>query len=511
MSTPPTAPGAGRPWMVWLVPLAAWLGGLGSAPLFDVDEGAFAEATREMLTGGDWLSTWLLGVPRYDKPILIYWLQALSVALLGLNEWALRLPSALAAAGWGWAVWRFARRQWDEASAERGLWIVATALGPWVIARAATADALLNLWLTLAGLDLWRFLAEGNRAALRRTYLWVALGLLTKGPVAALIPAAAGTLHCLWLRDARRWREAALDPGGWLILLAVAAPWYGAMLWTHGHAFVEGFVLRHNVQRFTGTLEGHGGGWAYYLLVLPMLLLPWSAALPAVLARLRGDLREPLTRYLWLWCGFVVVFFSLSGTKLPHYVLYGATPLMLLLARHLPAMRTGWLLLPVLGLALWPQLPTLLVELGQRSGDPFYAAQLALAETLRPAHYTGLTWGALGLGAALALARPWPAWRRLQALAALQALLLGTVVAPWFGDVLQGAVREAGRRVHAAKAQAVLWRFDAPSFAVYAQAITPRRLPEPGQWALTRADRLPDVPHTVLYQRGGVVLLRRDR
>lgn len=496
---------------VWLLPLAVWFTGLGTPPLFDVDEGAFSEATREMLARGDWLSTWLLDAPRYDKPILIYWLQALAVALLGLHEWALRLPSALAALGWAWAAWRFAREQWDEASAERALWIVATALGPWIMARAATADALLNLWLALAGLDLWRFLGHGDRRALRRAYLWVALGLLTKGPVAALIPAAAGTLHCLLQRDARTWRRAALDPLGWLILLAVAAPWYAAMLATHGQAFIDGFILRHNVQRFTATLEGHGGGWLYYLVALPLLLLPWSAALPAVLARLRTDIGEALPRYLWLWCGFVVVFFSLSGTKLPHYVLYGATPLMLLLARHLPALRAPALLVPLALLALWPWLPALLAELGARTSDGYYAAQLALAPALAPAPYATATWAALGLGVALALAPRRPAWRRLQALAALQALLLGAVVAPWFGDVLQGAVREAGRRVQAAQAPAVLWRFDAPSFAVYARAVTPRRAPQPGEWALTRIDRVPaDVPHTVLYQRGGVVLLRRD-
>lgn len=100
------------PWQrvaVVALPLLALLLSLGSAPLFDRDEGAFSEATREMLARGDFLSTWLDGEPRYDKPILIYWLQALAVLLLGVNEWAFRLPSALAACGWAWAVWAFAR------------------------------------------------------------------------------------------------------------------------------------------------------------------------------------------------------------------------------------------------------------------------------------------------------------------------------------------------------------------------------------------------------------------
>src|SRR5574343_240224 len=72
---------------------------LGAAPLFDVDEGAFAEATRELLASGDWGHTTLNGTDRFDKPIGVYWLQAIAVAVFGVNEWAVRLPSALATRG----------------------------------------------------------------------------------------------------------------------------------------------------------------------------------------------------------------------------------------------------------------------------------------------------------------------------------------------------------------------------------------------------------------------------
>ena len=83
---------------------------LGSVPLFDVDEGAFSQATREMFLRGDFLSTYLYGEPRHDKPILSYWLQALSVGLLGFNEWGFRLPSALLATGWVAATYIFVLR-----------------------------------------------------------------------------------------------------------------------------------------------------------------------------------------------------------------------------------------------------------------------------------------------------------------------------------------------------------------------------------------------------------------
>src|SRR5690242_17167731 len=112
---------------------------LGHAPLFDVDEGAFSEATLEMFQRGDFLSTYLNGEPRYDKPILVYWLQAASVALIGPTELAFRLPSALCAALWVGFTYLFARRQFGDAVALSAAGIMGTSLGVYVIGRAATA------------------------------------------------------------------------------------------------------------------------------------------------------------------------------------------------------------------------------------------------------------------------------------------------------------------------------------------------------------------------------------
>ncbi|HFE32237.1 MAG TPA: glycosyltransferase family 39 protein, partial [Gammaproteobacteria bacterium] len=101
-------------WLLFLAVASSFYLNLWAVPLFDLDEGAFSEATREMFERGDFISTYLDGQPRYDKPILIYWLQALSVALFGVNEFAFRLPSALAGTGWVLAVLFFLRRVRDE-------------------------------------------------------------------------------------------------------------------------------------------------------------------------------------------------------------------------------------------------------------------------------------------------------------------------------------------------------------------------------------------------------------
>src|SRR5258706_14237515 len=132
-------------WLTVAAVLASFFWMLGTPPLFDVDEGAFSQATLEMFQRGDFPSTYLNGEPRYDKPILVYWLQALAVTLIGPSEWAFRLPSALCATGWAWLTYLFARRHYGI---DRGLFaaaLLATSLCGYIIGRAATAEAPPNL------------------------------------------------------------------------------------------------------------------------------------------------------------------------------------------------------------------------------------------------------------------------------------------------------------------------------------------------------------------------------
>lgn len=499
---------------LFLLPAVLLLLNLGGAPLFDVDEGAFSEATREMFERGDFLSTWLNGVPRFDKPILIYWLQAIPVGLFGVSEWAFRLPSALAAAVWCAVVGNFAWPRFGRASAQTAALVAATSIGVFVIGRAATADALLNMLLALALTDAWRHLESGGRAPLRRMYLWIALGVLTKGPIAMAIPVAVTFLYCASRGEFKAWARAAFDPIGWLILVAVAAPWYAVALSIHGQAFIDGFILKHNVGRFSGPMEGHGGSLFYYLIIVPLLLLPWLAPLAKAVANARSDCADPLRRFLWIWFGFVLVFFSLSGTKLPHYALYGCTPLFLLVALHREKLRSAWLgVLPALGVLLFcALLPVLISQLLSRGlvGDPYYAAQLArYGEASGPGYYLPVL---IGLAAAVALTFVWraAAWQKLAAVAAIQGVLLATVVTPFVGDLLQGPVKRAALAARSYTEQGVQWNFFQPSFAVYREMQAPARAPAPGEIAITRADRIPpDAQIDILFSEGGVRLIRQ--
>ncbi|MBV8209148.1 MAG: glycosyltransferase family 39 protein [Burkholderiaceae bacterium] len=486
---------------------------LGLPPLFDIDEGAFGEATREMLASGDWLSTTLNGAPRFDKPILIYWLQAACVATLGLNEFALRLPSALAALAWIGTVGRFVSPRLDAGTGELAAWIAATCIGVTLIAHAATADALLNALLAAAMLDAWRHIDGGERRPLLRMYVWIGLGVLTKGPIAALIPVAVTLLYALLARRMRDWRRAAFDPAGWLLLAAIIVPWYGYALHRHGSAFIEGFFVKHNLQRFGGTLEGHSGSLVYYVVAVPLLLLPWTGLLAPALRAVRLDWSTGWTRYLWLWFVFVFGFFSASGTKLPHYVLYGLTPLFILMALHRNELGTARLarVIAAIGLAALPSLPWLVQRWGEAAGagrTAYYAALAQRSLEAAPASYYAVTGCACALGIVALTALPGPGWRRLAAAAGLLTLALQTAVAPWLGEVLSGPVKRAAQFVRARPENVVQWNLNVPSFSVYRRSITESRPPRPGELAITRADRLPkDANVQVLFDEGGVMVV----
>jgi 4-amino-4-deoxy-L-arabinose transferase-like glycosyltransferase len=518
-------------WALGLVLLGLWVWGLGQAPLFDVDEGAFAEASREMLSSGDWGHTTLNGRDRFDKPILIYWLQSASMAVLGVNEFAVRLPSALAALVWCLAVWRFANQHLlpQDQSVPRGgagsppqgkpsgpqvgalaAGMLASCLGVMLIGRASTADALLNTLITLALLDLWRHMQSDERAPQRRAFVWMALGFITKGPVAWLVPGAA----CLiYIASTWQWRKLVRllnDPLSWALLLGIALPWYAYALNRHGMAFVNGFFMKHNVGRFTQPMEGHSGGGAYYLLMVPLLMLPWSALLAPALAALPGMWRTPVMRYLWGWAGFVLVFFSFSGTKLPHYMLYGLTPLVLLcavvLARsHSAVLAWALALMQVSLLVLLTGSAALAQHLATRTQDGLFRSLIEHA----PAGPS--PWLAVAVALVLLAVwaqRRWSVGQRAVCGSLLLAVWLVQSVLPWWAGTLQGPIKQlaqAAQNAPGPRGPITQWKVDQPSLAFYLQRPTPRADPQPGGLALTRVDRIPQAADVAGAQKVEVV------
>jgi 4-amino-4-deoxy-L-arabinose transferase-like glycosyltransferase len=507
----------------WLPPLALflalWLGlfwQLGSVPLFDLDEGAFSEATREMLESGNFITPHKDGEPRYDKPVFIYWLQAASVSLLAFDEFALRLPSALAATAWILAVWGFVRRQLDTATAWAAALVMTLTLEVSLIGRAATADAVLNLFLTLALLEIYRWQQEPDRWTLARVYLWLGLGFLTKGPVAVFFPVLVSFLFMLSRRSLGDWWRALWFPWGWLLFLAITLPWYLAIYFDTGPGFFQSFFLRHNLERFSGTLHGHAGFPGYYFAILPLILLPFTGWFLRLLPLARTLWGDPLDRFLLIWFGAVFVFFSFSGTKLPHYLLYGAVPLFILMARQRELMTNRWLAFapPLVWFALLLLLPDVLDRADSLARGVHQAALFEEGRRVLDGSYRLAAALVLVASLGLALWRRLPAWQGLILTGFLQALLVWGMLAPRVAEVLQQPVKEAALLARELGRPTLVFRTNMPSFSVYRQAITPNREAVAGDLVFLRRDKLerfatarPDLATEILYQRGQIALI----
>lgn len=500
--------------------LAAFVGiwsMLGTQPLFDLDEGAFSEATREMIASGNYLLPTLNDEPRYDKPILIYWLQAASVRAFGFNEFALRFPSALCATLWMLAVFRFARREFDDGGAALlAAGSVALSLMASIIGHAATADALLDLLLSLSLLTIYRWFEENRRSLLLRAWLWIGLGVLAKGPIALLLPLAVSLPYALWRGQLRRWLQASFDPVGWIIAAGVVLPWVLSSYRADGGEFLRHFLLDHNLGRYGHTLQGHGGQPWYYLVAIWLIVAPFTVHLvPALRAALHR--RAALDVYLLIWFAVVFVLFSFSQTQLPHYLLYGATPLFVLFGRwHTRLPARFWSLSPALLLsALFLALPWLLPYVQVPESRPYERGILELARGSFNLHYTLITAAASAAIVVLLLIPRLPRAQALLFAALAMNVALWWAVVPVLAHAQQRPVREAALRAQALKLPVVSYRTWLPSFSVYRGAATPNRLPQPGELVFLRLDRVQDLEKELNgvqlipeFRKGGVALFR---
>jgi 4-amino-4-deoxy-L-arabinose transferase-like glycosyltransferase len=317
-----------------------------SFPLFEPDEGRYAEIPREMLQRGELIVPYLQGEPYLDKPPLLYWLVMGSYGLLGVSDWAARLVPALAVHGCIMLVYLLGRRILGEAAAFWGALLLAVAPAFISIGRLLVLDGLLALWVTLSVFSAFEAVRTGR---FRRGWWLVSalacgLGILTKGPVALLL-----LLPPLWLHRRLIGGSAAISRWAWLGFLAVATsvacPWYVAIC-LRLPDFARYFLWEHNVVRFFAPFDHLEPVW-YYGPILLAGLLPATLLLVPCLRFLLSSRAEwaerrcPELGFILLAGGWCVLFFSLSGCKLPTYVL-PAFPLLALALGYCLAYN-GWL------------------------------------------------------------------------------------------------------------------------------------------------------------------------
>ena len=487
---------------------------LGDVPLFDLDEGAFSEATREMIASGNYLTTYLDGVLRFDKPILIYWLQAFSVHIFTLGEFALRLPSAIAATLWTILLYRFALRYYSQFTAMMAAFMMASALQITIIAKAAIADSLLNFLIAATMFAIWFYYEKREHRYLYAAFFLIGLGTLTKGPVAILIPLAVSFLFLASKKELKLWLGMVFNPLGIVIFLIVAGPWYILEYRDQGQAFIDGFFFKHNLNRFNSSFEGHSGSLFYYIPVVLIGTLPYTSLLLKSLGNIRSWFDNDLLRYLAIWFIFVFLFFSFSGTKLPHYVIYGYTPLFILMALAIPRIKSGKMLLlpPLILFVILSLLPILIPFIQPYVKHPFTRILLESA----PDEFGAGWYIYFGIMTAatlwLMITKRLLNGDKLVIMGLMMTLSVSWRVIPTYAAIAQTPIKEAALLAKSRNYDVHLWKLNKPSFILYREQIVKRGKPVAGDIVLTRKNHMDAFKaYTTLYEKHGIILAKIER
>jgi 4-amino-4-deoxy-L-arabinose transferase-like glycosyltransferase len=433
-------PGAERTHLTLI--LVAWIFtmalGLGDTALWEPDEPRFAEATRQMFERRDFITPWFNDRPRFEKPVLMYWMQAPFVAVLGPTEAAFRMPSALCGLLTLFLMYRMGGRLVSPRAGLVAALALATTFRFVLYARQGLTDVPVTMFVTASIRAFQEAFLDSGQASLRWALVgWAATGAaaLTKGPVAVIGPLVWAIVVGLrdWRAGWKRWHVF----GGVLVAAAIVLPWYAVMIARYGRTFLDLALGYEVVARYLSPdFPGRDRGFFYFFGVWLGDGAPWSLFfLGGVIWALRSwrsldsDVRHAVTLSV-VWCLTVLLLFSASQYKLPHYIVPAYPPTALLVGGFADALVRGRVEHPV----VW-RAPAVLAGLLLLLG--------AVLLTLLLRHAFGLSWvdpafvlplllasGALAIVVATCTARDWQGLAVLLATLLLAYGYIATIVAP---------------------------------------------------------------------------------
>jgi len=314
--------------------------GLGSTGLVDETPPLFAATGRAMSESGDWLTPKVNGMFRFDKPPLIYWLIGFFYSLPKNEIWdslgtlSARLPSALGSLflmlmiGDTLFCWP---QKGDKQLLTPIVASLAFALSPFIIiwSRTAVSDALLTGTLGISLLLFWRRMADKSNDQCISAWVFLGFAILTKGPVALVLATLTVTSFLFTQKDWRILLCKISPKKGFLITILISVPWYVLELIKEGKPFWDNFFGYHNFQRYTSVVNNHSEPFWFFIYIMILASLPFTPflyhgifkAVEDYLKKFKKscEVSESLDIFSLCWLISVLIFFSISATKLPSY------------------------------------------------------------------------------------------------------------------------------------------------------------------------------------------------
>jgi 4-amino-4-deoxy-L-arabinose transferase-like glycosyltransferase len=411
-------------WWLLVVVAAIWFANLEYRTLIKPDEGRYAEIPREMVVSGDWVTPRLNDLKYFEKPPLQYWATATAYTVFGEHQWTTRLWVGLTGFAGLLLVWLVGLRLFGREAAGYAALLLSSSLLYVLMSHINTLDMGVTFFISLGLFALLLGQSETN-VKKQRNWMWLAwagmgLAVLSKGLMGIILPGAAVFVYCLVQRD-----FSVLKRMHWLsgmaIFLLITAPWFYLVMQANPEFFDRFFIYEHYT-RFTTKDLGRYQPWYYFVPILLAGALPWTVLMFDTMWRTAFGKSQPHSagagkpfnaeRFLLVWAVFIYLFFTVSGSKLPSYLLPMFPALVLLMGKRIAEMRERvlfWQIAPVVLVALvWL---VLAVNVGRLADTPNQIA-------LYPDYSAWLVAASLLMLSGL-LSAMWLLWRKHKLLAVL--------------------------------------------------------------------------------------------
>ncbi len=478
--------------------------------IFDLDEGAFAATSLQMLIDKQYFIPTIGDDLRLEKPILSYWIQAISISIFGANEFALRFPSFLVSLVWAYSFASFVKEQDRKFTGTNIFLIFFTLPGIFLMSFAATADAFLNTLITLTLISLYKYTQNQKVSHLNNAAIFTGLGFLVKGLIIILLAGTILFLYSLFLRQTKIFFKAISSYKPWVIFFSIIIPWTSLIFLRLDLDAFTYLFLGQSFGRFSNTFESHAGPIYYYLIILPFLVLPFFTDF------LKGFLSSKfrankLDMFFGIWFLFVLVFFSFSSTKLPHYLIYGLTPAAYFIEKYhlIIAGKSLSILALIFQLLIWSFLLALpyylayLIEVVQT-----YEVSLTAINTFADDYVYKALISITLLSIIVSFFLKYDA-AKIKKIAALSfTVILSFKIAPFLHLATQGDIKELGLYARDGNKQVSMHKINKPSYAFYAKKKSFRG-PRFDSLILTRKDKLNeiDLPFEVIKESENYLII----